>query len=337
MRAAVFKGAGKPLQIESVPDPTPLEGEMIIEVGRCGICGTDLHMTDGHGAMQAPAGHILGHEYAGQIVALGTGVVDFRVGDRITAMPTAGCGHCPACLKGEPKWCPERRSLQGGYGQYLRTKATSARKLGANLSLDDGALVEPLAVGLHGVERARLKVGDRVLVIGAGPVGLAVVHWARRMGAGRIAVTASSARRADMAMSMGATCFVASSATTAQEVTEALGGAPDVVFECVGVPGMIEASCQYVKPTGTVCVLGFCTDRDHWLPVTPLFKEVNVIFAVLYALRDFQVAIDTLDAGSVEPRRMITDRISLDETPAMFEALRQRTHQCKVLIDPWRA
>lgn len=336
MRAAVFKGPGRPLEIETLPDPEPLEGELVIRVGSCGICGSDLHMTDGHGAIQVPAGHILGHEFAGEVVAVGKGVERFKVGDRVTSMPTVGCGHCPACLKGEPKWCPQRGSMQGGYGEYLRTKATSASKLAANLTLEDGALVEPLAVGLHGVERAGMKVGDKVLVIGAGPVGLAAIYWARRMGAGRIVATAASNRRADMALAMGANGFVVSSDSAVQEVQEALGGAPDIVFECVGLPGMIELSCNHVKPTGTVCVLGFCTEVDKLLPVTPLFKEANIIFAILYSLRDFQVSIDTLDAGSVEPRVMITDRIGLDETPAMFEALRQRSTQCKVLIDPWK-
>lgn len=336
MRAAIFKGPGRPLEIETLPDPEPLAGEVVIKVGKCGICGSDLHMTDGRGSIQVPPGHILGHEFAGEIVALGKGVKNFKVGDLITAMPTTGCGHCPACLKGEPKWCPQRGSMQGGYGEYLRTKASSALKLGANLSLDDGALVEPLAVGLHGVERARMKVGDKVLVIGAGPVGLAAIYWARRLGAGRIGVTASSTRRADLALAMGASVFVTPSDSPVEDVRDALGGPPDVVFECVGRPGMIQRSCEHVKPTGKVVVLGFCTAPDHLNPVTPLFKEVDVIFAVLYAIRDLQVAMETLNAGSVEPRMMITDRVSLDETPAIFEALRHRTTQCKVLIDPWK-
>lgn len=336
MRAAVFRGAGRPLSIESVPDPEPLAGEVVLRVGACGICGTDLHITDGHGALQAPAGHILGHEFAGEVVAIGSGVEGLRVGDRVTAMPTTGCGRCAACAKGEPKWCPDRASMQGGYAQYLRTKATSCAKLPAGMTLEDGALVEPLAVGLHGVERAGMKVGDRVLIIGAGPVGLAALFWARRMGAGRIAVTAGSTRRADLAMQLGATGFVAPGDDEVARVKDMLGGPPDIVFECVGIPGMIGRALDHVRPMGTVVVLGFCTKSDTFLPMAPLFKEANVHFAVLYGMRDFEVAIDTLDAGALSPRAMVTDRVSLDQTPAMFEALRQRTHQCKVLIDPWR-
>lgn len=338
MRAAVFKVAGQPLSIEELPQPTPQEGEVILKVGACGICGTDLHMTSGHGAIQVKAGHILGHEFAGEVVALGPGCQSLKIGDRVTSMPTVGCGKCPVCLNGEPKWCAQRRSMQGGYAQYLATGEASCTKLALGLSLEDGALVEPLAVGIHGVDAAHLSVGARVLVIGAGPVGLAAVFWARRMGAGKIAVTASSDRRAGLAVQMGATVFVAPQ--VGQEpvaaVNQALGGPPDVVFECVGVPGMIEKSIAHVRPLGTVVVLGFCDLVDQWLPMSALAKEVKINFAILYSTRDFQVAVDTLDAGHVEPRAMITDRITLDEVPAAFEALRHRTTQCKVIIDPWR-
>jgi (R,R)-butanediol dehydrogenase/meso-butanediol dehydrogenase/diacetyl reductase len=228
--------------------------------------------------------------------------------------------------------------MQGGYGQYLATGEASCTKLPDGLSLEDGALVEPLAVSLHGVSAAAMPVGARVLVIGAGPVGLAAIFWARRMGAGKIAVTASSNRRAGLAMHMGASSFVIPEpgADGVESVKQVLGGAPDVVFECVGVPGMMESAVNHVRPLGTVVVLGFCDVSDPWLPMRALFKEVRMVFAVLYSTRDFRVAMDTLEGGQVQPRAMIADRISLEETPAMFEALRHRSTQCKVIIDPWR-
>jgi (R,R)-butanediol dehydrogenase/meso-butanediol dehydrogenase/diacetyl reductase len=338
MRAAVFKGVGLPLAVESLPEPKPGAGEVVLKVGRCGICGSDLHFTSGKGALQLNPGHILGHEFAGEVVEVGPECSRIKVGDRVTAMPTVGCGKCPACQQGEPKWCPLRRSMQGGYGQYLATGEASCTKLPVGLSLEDGALIEPLAVSLHGVSAATMPVGARVLVIGAGPVGLAAIFWARRMGAGKIAVTASSNRRAELAMLMGASAFVTPEpgVDPVDSVKQALGGPPDVVFECVGVPGMIQSAVSHVRPLGTVVVLGFCDVSDPWLPFSALFKEVRMVFALLYSTRDFQVAVDTLDAGHVEPRAMITDRISLDETPTQFEALRQRSTQCKVIIDPWR-
>jgi threonine dehydrogenase-like Zn-dependent dehydrogenase len=337
MRAAVFRGPGRALSIEVVADPTPGKGEVILKVGSCGICGSDLHITNGHGAMQVKPGHILGHEFAGEVVAVGPACTRIRVGDRVTSMPTVGCGTCPTCVAGEPKWCTQRRSMQGGYGEYLATGEASCTKLPLGLSLEDGALIEPLAVSLHGVSAARLAVGSRVLVVGAGPVGLAAIFWARRMGAGRIVATARSSQRADLAVQMGATSFIVPERNqdAVEAVNIALGGPPDVVFECVGVPGMIEQCVRHVRPLGTVIVLGFCDLADPWVPMGALCKEVQLTFASLYGLKDFQVAIDTLDAGHVAPRSMITDRIGLDQVPGVFEALRQRTTQCKVMIDPW--
>jgi (R,R)-butanediol dehydrogenase/meso-butanediol dehydrogenase/diacetyl reductase len=136
---------------------------------------------------------------------------------------------------------------------------------------------------------------------------------------------------------MGATAFVVpeKDQEPVQAVNTALGGPPDVVFECVGVPGMIEKCVSHVRPLGTVVVLGFCDLTDPWVPMGALFKEVQIVFACLYGLRDFQVSIDTLDAGQLAPRSMITDRVGLNQLPVAFEALRQRTTQCKVMIDPW--
>jgi (R,R)-butanediol dehydrogenase/meso-butanediol dehydrogenase/diacetyl reductase len=335
MRAAVFRQAGAPLSIEQVAVPQPGEGQILLRIASCGICGSDLHVTSGHGAT-APSGQILGHEYAGEIMEVGKGVTRLRVGDMVNAMPVSGCGHCPHCLIGEVKWCAARRTMQGGYAEYMLAGADTTFRLPAGLSADDGALVEPLAVGLHGVAMADLKLGSKVLVIGAGPVGLAAIFWARRLGAAKIAVTASSDRRKALAMTLGATHFVTPSdgEDPVQAVNDAIGGPPDIVFECVGIEGMIQKSVDHVKRMGTVVVLGFCTSDDPWRPMTGLFKEAKIVFAYLYSKGEFELCIDTLDAGHVESRQMITDRIGLSELPDMFEALRSRSTQCKVLVDP---
>jgi 2-desacetyl-2-hydroxyethyl bacteriochlorophyllide A dehydrogenase len=337
MRAAIFSGAGQPLRVDTVPDPVPGPGEVVLKVGACGICGTDLLMTSGHGALQAAAGDVLGHEFAGEVIGIGPGCKRLRIGQRVTAMPVVGCGHCPTCIRGEPKWCLQRRSMQGGYAEYLRTGENACSILPANLSLEDGALVEPLAVGLHGVAVAQMPVGARVLIIGAGPVGMAVAFWARRLGASRIAMTASSTRRAELALRLGASVFVTPSPDAVGAVNEALGGAPDIVFECVGAEGMLDHCVRHARPLGTVVVLGCCSVPDPFLPMTALFKETRMLFAALYSMHEFETCIDALSGGAMEARAMITDRVSLDEAPAAFEALRERTHQCKVLIEPWAA
>jgi (R,R)-butanediol dehydrogenase/meso-butanediol dehydrogenase/diacetyl reductase len=337
MKAAVFHQVGKPLAIENMSDPTPGPDQVVVQVGRCGICGSDLHKTEDP-AWAAPDGAILGHEYAGEIVAVGTRADTVKIGDRVCVYPLSSCGHCASCLAGEPAWCDRRIVEGGGYAQYSLTAARQCQILPATVSIPDGALAEPLSVGLHGVAMAEMAPGDRVLVIGAGPIGLAALFWARKLGAGKIAVTARTDQRAELSMTMGASAFVTSADRSDEEFAGALdrvlGGPPDIVFECVGQPGVIERAVNLVRRRGKVVVLGLCFARDNWVPFMSVAKEVRIQPAAFFNLKDFQYSVDILDSGAVEPRAMVTDSVKLDDMPPMFEALRRRTHQCKVLVEP---
>lgn len=334
MKAAVFRKFGTPLSIETVPDPTPEAGEVVIKVGRCGICGSDLHIT-GNPHRLAPSGKILGHEWAGEVVATGHGVARVKTGDRVAVLPLSSCGQCASCLAGEPAWCAQRAIDGGGYGEYAKTHERQCFVIPKSLSLEDGALVEPMAVGLHGVAISGMTPGARCLVIGAGPIGLATIFWAYRMGAGPIAVTASSRRREDLAMDMGATTFLDPALETASAAAEALGGPPDIVFECVGAPGLIEKSVTAVRRRGTVVVLGLCFEPDSFVPGLAVGKEVRIQCAGFYSAREFEHSIEPFDRGDVAPRAMVTETVSFAQFPAAFEALRERTHQCKVMLNPW--
>jgi len=335
MKAAVFKGVGKPLSIESVPDPTPGPGDLVLKVGRCGICGTDLHMTDGH-AETFPEQSIIGHEFAGEVVAVGPDVERYRVGDIVAALPIIGCGKCGACLSGETMWCEHgMNGIAGGFGQYAIAKAHASIKLPNSLSLEDGALVEPLAVSLHGVSLAQLAPGARVLVQGAGAIGLGAAYWSKRLGAGKVAVTARSNRGESFAMQMGADVFISGEDDLPRRVTEALGGPPDVIFECVGVPGMIAQAVNLVRARGTVVILGNCMLPDTFYPAQAMFKQVRLQGSMVYSVQEFETVARSLDAGHVEPRAMVTETIGYDQLPETFEALRGRHHQCKVMVAPW--
>ncbi|MFY9328624.1 MAG: alcohol dehydrogenase catalytic domain-containing protein [Georgfuchsia sp.] len=334
MRAAVFIKAGQPLELQDLPEPTPGPGEVVLRVERCGICGTDLHMTEGH-AMAFPPGFIPGHESGTEVVAVGKGVDTLKIGDHVVPHPMRGCGKCADCLAGSPYFCSQTSMCSGGYGQYMVTGAATCVRLPKTLSLADAAIVEPMAVGLLGIDINPFPPGARIVVLGAGPIGLASIFWARRTGAGRIVAVASSRRREALAQTMGADAFYTMSDTLTAELTEYLGGSPDVVIECVGNPGMIDKAVEIVKPRGSVTVLGLCVHSDPWMPAMALVKEVKLQFAVGTNLKQFTHVADVIAAGHVEPLAMVTDTISLDQVPATFEALRARTSQCKVLINPW--
>lgn len=343
MRVAMYRGDGKGLAIESVDDPVPGVGEVVVKIGRCGICSSDLHMTEGHDHA-IHAGGVLGHEFGGEIVALGSGAEGVRVGDRVTVLPVMSCNQCGPCRSGRPFACEKgSRTIGvgetwGGYAEYTKAMAPWCVTLPSALTADDAALIEPLSVGLHGVRMARLTPGDSVLVIGAGAVGLATAYWARRAGAGRVIVTASSNRRERLAANMGATDFIlpAEGETLDQAMMRELGGRKaDIVFECAGASGMIDRSISCVKRGGLIVVLGICMAPDPISTFPAVLNEVTIRFSFVAEKREYEICLDALASGSVEPRAMVSGTIGLDEVPQRFESLRSDKQAIKVMIDPW--
>jgi (R,R)-butanediol dehydrogenase / meso-butanediol dehydrogenase / diacetyl reductase len=326
MRAAVVN-AEHGFDVVDVPDPTPGPGELLLQVTACGICGSDLKAA---GSM--PAGLVMGHEFCGEVVAVGAGVGErWRDGMAVAALPLIGCGACAPCHTGDVAHCATVDMVgvggsSGAYAQYVRVSAREAFALPVGLD-ELGALVEPLAVGLHAVARAALTPGDRVLVVGAGPVGLAVVLWARHLGAREVVASDPVAHRRAAAEGVGATRSV-------DPGTEELGGPYDVVFECVGVPGMIATAVGAAAVHGRVIVVGVCTKPDPFVPIVAVMKELAMHFVVYYRRQDFAYTVDMLRDGRIDVAPFVTQRVDLDGFPAAFEALKHPTDQCKVLVLP---
>lgn len=335
MQAAVFQGIHKPLTVESLPEPEISNPyDVIVRVGRCGICGSDLHISE-DAVFGVPAGVVLGHEYAGEVVAVGSAVNSLKTGDKVSVNPLTSCGSCAVCLAGDFAMCSSMIVGGGGYGQYSLVREHQCVRMPDGISLEDGALVEPMAVGLRAVNLAQMHSGARVLVLGAGPIGLAVSYWARRMGAGKMVVSATSNQREALAMEMGASAFVIQNDEAIDTVNRSLGGPPEIVFECVGKPGLIQRCIEHVGARGTVIVAGLCTHPDTIDPFMLVTKECRLQPSAFYTMRDFHTTLDSLERGDTCAHNMITDTISIAQTPEAFEALKKRTTQCKVLIDPW--
>lgn len=338
MRAAVFEKAGQQLEIREVPTPEAGPGELLIRVHRCGVCGSDLHMTDTHSCFNPPAGSIIGHEFAGEVVALGEGTHGrWKEGDRVAVLPYIGCGQCLPCLSGDPTQCAKVRSqasgqASGGYAEYSAVSAMDAVKLSDGLSWEEGAFVEPIAVGIHTVAKAAIPVGARVLVIGAGPVGLAVAACAKIGGADSVVVSARTDRRADLALMMGATEFVVADEKLGENFARLAGGPPEIVIECAGVPGMMDLAAGIAAPRGTVVMAGACLQTENFLPIVATMKELTYQFAVCYTRREFAMAEKLIAWGRIDPMPMFDGTISLDQFPARFEELRGDKQACKVML-----
>jgi (R,R)-butanediol dehydrogenase / meso-butanediol dehydrogenase / diacetyl reductase len=333
MKAAIMQGLHMPLIVETVDDPTPRPGELVVKVGRCGICGSDLHMTE-DATFGKGAGDVLGHEFAGEVVELGKGTEGVALGDLVSVIPLASCGTCASCRSGEIAWCAKFGLQGGGYAEYAVTRPNQCVKLPASASLADGAIIEPLAVALHGVNMSGLNAGDKVLILGAGPIGLAVAFWARRKGAADIVIQDVTEYQKARALDMGASGFVVNPNDPIGGAERALGGKADIVFECVGIPGLIAQAVSQVRNRGTILLLGLCTRPDTLNTFSMLSKEVRLITSAFFTRGEYEMALDVLDAGAAEPRQLITDTITLADTPDRFEALRSRTHDCKILIAP---
>jgi len=338
VKAAVFQEVGKRLSIEEMPEPEAGPGDLIVQVRACGICGSDLHVSELSGAL--PAGAIMGHEFAGEVVEVGAEASgEFEVGDRVCPLPYISCGSCPACLAGQVVQCQEIQAiglgqLPGAYAERIRVGARETLHLPDAVSLREGALVEPLSVGLHAVRQAALEPGNDVLILGAGPIGLSTVLWADFFGARTVAVSEKIAGRLQLAQTFGASCLIdASKQDVAAAFDEVAGHPPDVIFECVGVPGMLQQCLELAPVGGRVVVAGVCMQPDTLAPVLAILKEIVFRFVLGYTRQEFQFTIDMLGRGRIRGEPMVTDHVGLAKLPEAFEALKQPTSQCKVVLE----
>jgi 2-desacetyl-2-hydroxyethyl bacteriochlorophyllide A dehydrogenase len=332
MRAAVFHRPGEKLSIEDRQTPVARPGDIVMKVAFCGICGSDLHATE-PGPTSLESGTVLGHEFSGVVTQSAS--PEFQPGDRVIGLPLQECDECrpsgQGCRDRLGILCPRNRIIglgaatPGAYAEYLRMPAHHALKVPDGLDLKHAALTEPLAVGLHAVRAAGNLLGARVLIIGAGPIGLAVTMWARLAGAKEVVVSEIAAGRRAKAASIGA-------AAIDPAVTKPAPA--DVIFECVGVPGLLRQCIDLAPLHGKIIVVGVCRGEDQIFPRVALRKELSIQFVLGYTRDEFGLVLDMLASGRIDAEPLITGVIGLDETPAMFEALRRPGDHAKVLIDP---
>jgi len=323
--------------IES-PRPSPGPGELLVAVACVGICGSDLHAYHGrHPFVQLPI--VPGHEFAGTVVEVGTNVRGFVPGQRVTVEPSLVCGLCYNCTHGRYNICEQLKVIgcqtPGAMGDYLAVPASKALHLPDDVTWDQAALVEPLAVAVHAVRIAQLWTGANLLILGAGAIGLMTLQAARAMGAGRVMISDLLQNRLDLAVELGADEVINPRTTDLALVLEEAFGPQraDVIIECVGVASTVRDAIRVARK-GTRIVLAGVFEQE--MPVNLGLvqdRELELVGILMYVNDDFPTALELIRDGKVKVEPLITHRFSLNQAVQAFATADSRKGALKVLIE----
>lgn len=329
MRAAVFYGPHQPLRIESVPEPEPGAGEILVKVAACGLCHTDLHYID-HAVptVKAPP-LILGHETAGTAAALGPGVVGIHEGDHVLLPAILTCGECAACRYGRENICQRMRmfgnDINGAYAEYVKAPAKDVFILPAEIPLVEGSIIaDAVTTPYHAVKnRAEVRPGDAVVVYGCGGVGLNVIQFANLAGGRVIAVDISDEKLA-WARQLGAFATLnPRQEEVARAVRKMTGGGADIAIEAIGNPATMREAFSTLHPGGRLVVVGY-SDREVALNAGRImYREMEIRGSLGCRPVDYPRVIELVRAGRVQVEPLVTARFSLSEINAGLETLRQ--------------
>jgi (R,R)-butanediol dehydrogenase / meso-butanediol dehydrogenase / diacetyl reductase len=335
---AVAIGEDRRLEPADVEERALEDDEARVEVAFCGICGSDLHL---RASPAVAPGTVMGHEFSGTIAELGPAVDDFAVGDRVAIYPFVACGQCPNCRRGDHHVCQQAATgglglgaNPGAYADSVVVHRAMLLRIPKELSLEHAALVEPLAVALHGLNIGEVGSVDRCVVIGAGPIGVLTALALSARGVERILVVEKNEHRRERIESFGIEALGLEDVHT-DVLREFDGDLPDVVLECAGNPAAPQLAIELVRSRGVIVLLGVLEEPVEISQLVLLVKEAQLRASFAYRIDQFEEAIELLAASRVPADRLITDIVPLDRAQEMFERLENpATEDIKVLLDP---
>ena len=343
MRAGVYLGPGQ-VGLESREIPQPGPGEIRVRVKACGLCGSDLHMVHLPVPFMAP-GTTMGHEIAGTVDAIGEGVSGWETGAPVVVEPLHSCGHCDYCLAGRDSICRDFQCYgihrDGGFSDYVTAPARRVFRFPDALNFRLAALAEPVAVAVHGLRLGGFHPDQRVLVLGAGPIGLAVSAVARAWGAREVLLTARHAHQAEIGKRVGATHVFAEKEASVQALDDVGRQRPiDLVVETVGGKAdTLQAACAAVAPGGTVSVLGVFLEPVAVDGLSSFLKETRFQWSNCYSRQpgrvDFEESVRLLREHGASWSSLLTHAVPLDEIGRAFEIAGDKTSgAAKVTVLP---
>jgi (R,R)-butanediol dehydrogenase/meso-butanediol dehydrogenase/diacetyl reductase len=345
-KGVVLTGA-KQIAIQERPLPEPGQGEGIVKVEICGICGSDLHGWEAGGSVY-PLGTLMGHEAVGTVVQVGEGVKTLKAGDKVAVNGFSPCGYCVACRRGLSNACVNNLDrtignsdkLDGAFADYiwLPDIELMTAPMPENLSFEEGALTEPLATSVHAVRISQFQVGDTVAVAGAGPIGLLAVQALKVGGAGRIIISQSPGARRELALEFGADEAVNPrdpDNPVGEQVHKITDGGADVVIECAGVPASFQQCINMARPGGQVILVGVNERETPVLPMKLMLGEIQLKGSLAWTHHDFRIAVDMLASGKIQTKPLLSGTISMADIEEQgFKRLKTDKSLIKVLVKP---
>ncbi len=335
MRAALMERGS--IWVDDVPDPTPGAGEVVVKSLACGICGSDLHAaryTDDFVATSIEAGGafklttfepvVLGHEFCAEVLE---STSDLKAGDLVCSVPVL-----PRSPNVPVGYSPE---APGGFGEYMVLAERLLVRVPDGTHSTHAALTEPMAVGHHAVNMARLEGGEGIIVIGAGPVGLAVTANLKAIGAGPVVVSEYSAKRRELAETIGADVVVDPAEADPYAVPDIRGRERTTIFECVGVPGVIDSIFLSAPRAARIVVVGVCLQMDQARPLIAINKELNVQYVLGYTADEFRDTLHRIADGRLDVEPLVTHTVPLGGVAGAFDALAAPDAHGKVVVRPW--
>ena len=339
MKCVKIKGP-KELVTSSQDMLTSTNGSVVIKVASCGICGSDIHYWD----LGGPAGLVMGHEFAGTVVDPGSRT-DLKVGDRVTGLPISPCGQCEPCKTGNPQYCIHTwdkavglsLTNPGGYAEYTSCRPDLVKKIPDDMSFNEAAMTEPSAVSLHAISLANIKVGTKVLVIGAGIIGLMACEFARMDGASYIAVLETNMKRAQKSTNLGTAdeYFDAKEEGIINRLKEKTGGGFDVVIECCGNSSAVSEAIEAVKPSGKIILVGVSLEKVTIPTSAVVLGEIDIKGAIAYTEKDFDTTIDLIASKKLDVNKYIDDIVPLEKANESFHRLTSGDDDAvKIIFNP---
>ncbi len=314
MKAAQIERPGE-ASVITIPEPVPGADDVLIRVRAAGICGTDLHIFKGEYEATYPL--IPGHEFSGEVVAVGANVRNFQVGDRVTADPNIPCNRCRYCQRNEPNQCVNLKAIgvtrSGAFAEYVIAPEGNVFAIG-DLSYSAAALVEPLACVVWGLKQVEVQPGDTALVFGAGPMGCLVAQGLKSAGASKVVVTDLVRGRLDLAERLGASETVVADDDQMAALLSIEPDGYDIVVDATGIPAVLEGTFVYTKPRGKLWVFGV-TPQGTWVkfPAYEVFRRDLKIIGSFAVNRTFPQSIALIQSGTVQVEPLISHQLAIDE------------------------